>query len=86
MNGGKDKAGYKRLATSDDMHILAFEREKDGKKLVYIANLSNEPIQATVDYSGVFTDYFSGEPITLSPESKFQLTPWDYFILVPKSE
>ena len=86
LNGGKDKAGYKRLSTSDDMHILAFEREKDGNKLLYIANLSNEPIQATVDYSGAFTDYFSGESITLSPESKFQLTPWDYFILVPKSE
>lgn len=32
LNGGKNKATYKRIPTSNDNQILIFEREKMAKK------------------------------------------------------
>ena len=32
LNGGKNKAKYSRIKTDDETNILAFIREKNGKK------------------------------------------------------
>jgi alpha-amylase len=81
LNGGKNKASYKRLTTSDDKSILAFEREKNGKKVTFIANLSKVPKQFTASVEGQFTDYMSGQKITLAKGQKHDFKPWQYLIL-----
>ena len=83
LSGGKQAASYKRIATTDNANILAFEREKEGKKLIFVANLSKTPVKASIDYSGDFKDYLSGETVTLKPKDKLQFSAWEYFILLP---
>ena len=81
LNGGKNAASYKRLATSDDVHILAFERERNGKKVLFIANLSKAPVEFTMDAEGSYIDYMSGKNLKLIKGQKQAFKPWQYLVL-----
>ena len=81
LNGGKNAATYTRIKTSDDTHILAFTREKEGKKIVFIANLSDKPVTFTIDLDGSFKNYFSGVKMTFRNEQKTDLNQWAYLLL-----
>ena len=82
LHGGKVKASYLRLTTSNDTNILAFVREKDGKKVIYVANLSKKPITFTLPVEGNFADYMSGEKVVLAKDQSHSFKPWEYKILV----
>lgn len=82
LNGGKNPASYKRLTTSNDENILAFEREKDGKKVIFIANLSNQTLQSTINLKGDFKDYMSGYKIQFRTDGSIGLKAWQYLILI----
>lgn len=81
LNGGKNKASYKRINTSDDKNVLVFEREKEGKKVIYMANLSSKPVEVSVPLNGSFKDVISGETIGLREKQIYPLKPWQYYIL-----
>jgi alpha-amylase len=81
LDGGKNAAAYKRLTTSDDASILAFEREKNATKVIFIANLSKTPKQFTVPVEGEYTAYMSGQKVTLAKGQKHNFKPWQYLIL-----
>ena len=81
LNGGKNKAKYTRIKTDDDTNILAFTRENEGKKVVYIANFSNNPIKTKVEIKGEFTNYMTGEKMKLNEKQIFSIEPWQYYIL-----
>lgn len=82
LNGGKKAALYKRIKTSDDNAILAFERTKEGSKLVFMANLTNEPKMATIDIEGDFKDYMTDVNMVLKPGIEYEFEPWGYIILI----
>lgn len=82
LNGGKNKATYKRIPTSNENQILIFEREKNGEKVIYLANLSNQVVSASLPISGEFTDYITGEKVVFDVKLSAQLQPWRYYILV----
>jgi len=81
LNGGKNKATYKRIPTSNDNQILIFEREKNGEKVIYLANLSNQVMSANLPISGEFTDYITGKKVVFDVKLSTQLQPWQYYIL-----
>lgn len=81
LNGGKKPASYTRLKTSDDKSVLAFEREKDGKQLYYIANLSKKPLTFTAPVEGTYTNYMDGKKLTFTKGQQWQAKPWEYWIL-----
>ena len=81
LHGGKNKASYKRIITTNDASILAFEREKNGKKVFFIANLTKEPKQFTLPADGEFTNYMSGQKTTLTKGQKHDFKSWQYLIL-----
>ena len=81
LHGGKNAASYTRIVTSDDISILAFERSKNGKKVIFVANLTKQPKQFTLPTDGEFTDYMSGQKITLTKGQKHDFKPWQYLIL-----
>lgn len=81
LNGGKNKAKYSRIKTDDETNILAFIREKNGKKVVYIVNFSNKPINSKVAIKGDFTNYMTGKPMSLKDNEVITLQPFQYFIL-----
>lgn len=80
LNGGKNPATYKRIKTSNDKDILAFEREKNGKKVVFIANLSKQNISAYIEFKGEFRDYLSNSDVNLSSGENISFSPWQFFI------
>jgi glycosidase len=81
LNGGKNKASYKRIKTSNDKNILVFERTKDGKKVIYMANLSNEVQGFENPFNQPFRDYMKDEKFDLSSTAYMKLKPWQYYIL-----
>ncbi|MFD2602538.1 alpha-amylase family glycosyl hydrolase [Flavobacterium suzhouense] len=82
LNGGKKPAAYNRIATSADTHILAFDRENGKDKVVYIANLSAKPQAFTAPVEGEYTNYMSGQKVTLAKGQQFRFKPWEYWVLV----
>ncbi|GHA29534.1 alpha-amlyase [Salinimicrobium marinum] len=80
LHGGKNAADYNRLETSADKKILAFERSKDGAQVIYIANMSDEEQDFTINLEGDFTDYMNGDTTTLAPGAKLNFQPWEYRI------
>ncbi|MCO6174271.1 alpha-amylase family glycosyl hydrolase [Flavobacterium sp. NRK F10] len=82
LSGGEHKASYKRIPTSNDNSILVFEREKEGKKVVFIANLSAEEQNVTFELDQKYKDYNAGKPFEFKKEEGLKLEPWQYYILV----
>ena len=84
LHGAKKAAAYKRLNTSNDKHILAFQRQKGGEEIVYIANMSDQTQNFTIDVSREMQDVMSGSDLKLSSEKEFKYQPWEYTILKGK--
>jgi len=83
LNGGKNAASYQKINNSNNNNILIFKREKEGKKLFYLANLSNKKVSFTTDLSGEFLDYLTQEKMVINKDEKLNFKPWEYKILVP---
>ncbi|RMA58839.1 alpha-amylase family glycosyl hydrolase [Ulvibacter antarcticus] len=82
LNGAKNKASYQRISTSKDSKILAFRRDKGGKELIYIANLSKDSVRFTVPITGDFKNAMSDENVSFVPDEQHNLEPWQYLILI----
>ena len=81
LNGGKEAAGYQRLKTSADDKILAFERQKNGERVIYIANMSEAPVDFELDLEGALETYIAPENFNLSENDQYHFLPWEYVIL-----
>lgn len=79
LNGGKSAAEYKRLPSEKD--ILMFERAKNGKSVIFIANFSDESSKISVPFKGKYLDYMANQTIELN-ENTFEIGAWEYKILV----
>lgn len=81
LHGGKQMGTYQRIKTSNDKAVLAFERSKDGEKVVFIANLSDKPQKASLEYEANLKDYMNGAEVDLAKDKVLELAPWQYHIL-----
>jgi len=81
LNGGKNKASYTKIKTSDNTNVLAFERIKDTKKIIYLANLSNKSVTINASLNGNFIDLMTNKKIKIDSKTPIALSPWQYFIL-----
>ena len=82
LHAGKNAGKYKRISTSLDEKVLAFERSKDGDTLVYMANLSKDHIGFTSPYNGEFKRYQDAKPKRLSYSYEYRMRPWEFWILI----
>lgn len=82
LNGGKNAAAYKRIATSIDESVLAFERENGNDRVIYMANLTAKPKTITAAIDGKFTNYMTGEKVTFAKDQKINFKPWEYWVLI----
>jgi glycosidase len=82
INGGKNAADYTRINTSNDENILAFTREKEGKKVIFIANLNAEITNFTIPVFGKFHEYISDTNIELKENENLSFQAWEYKILI----
>jgi len=81
LAGGKKASAYKRLTTSNDKNVLAFERANGDEKVIYIANMTKAPAEFTVDLKGDFHDYIKGQSVELKADQKMNFKPWEFIIL-----
>ncbi|EAZ96546.1 alpha amylase, catalytic region [Flavobacteria bacterium BAL38] len=80
LNGGKNKASYTRIKTTNE-NVLVFEREKNGNKIIYMANLSSKPVDVKIPLNGTYIDVLSGEMIGLNEKLNYPMKPWQYYVL-----
>jgi len=80
LNGGKDAASYINIDTTNN-NVLAFKRSKNGSRIIYIANLSNESIEISLPLKGKYIDYMVNGKLEFNEETLL-LEAWEYKILV----
>ncbi len=82
LHGGKNAASYTRIKTSEDNKVLIFKREKNDSTIVFVSNMTKEPVKFTAAYDGKFKNYLSGEELENKPNQEYKLDPWQYMILI----
>ncbi|MEK9612579.1 MAG: alpha-amylase family glycosyl hydrolase [Flavobacteriaceae bacterium] len=82
LASGREAGSFKRLNTTKDHQILAFERGKEGDTLVVIANLSKDYAQFTLPYDGIFKRYHDFKTKRLSSSYQYDMKPWEFWILI----
>jgi len=82
LHGAKNAANYEEIKTSAEDKILAFRRSQKGAELIYIANMSDENIDFSIEVEGKFVDYMTGEKKELTAGKNMKFDPWQYIILV----
>ncbi|MGY0391628.1 alpha-amylase family glycosyl hydrolase [Bizionia sp. KMM 8389] len=79
LNGGKQPASFK-IDEMENSHLLKITREKAGKTLVFIANMSEEKQSDKLNLDGSYTDYLKQETVNFKAEDSISLEPWGYKI------
>ncbi|MFD2518464.1 alpha-amylase family glycosyl hydrolase [Salinimicrobium flavum] len=82
LHGGKEAGDYLRLKTSADKQVLAFERSKNSSKVVYIANMSKEPVEFTLELDTALKNYLGKEGFEVQENNTYSFQPWEYVILI----
>ncbi|MFO7745844.1 MAG: alpha-amylase family glycosyl hydrolase [Psychroflexus sp.] len=82
LHGAKKAASYKRLSTSNDEEVIAFERSKNGETLIYLANFTDENQEFQTSFYGRYKDYMTSEPLELKTDQIYNFKPWEYKILI----
>jgi len=80
----KKLSQYNRITTSQDESILAFSRQKNDQKILFIGNLTDSEKEFSIDVQGMFTDYITASNFEIPANSTLQLAPWEYRILIAK--
>ncbi len=85
LENGKDGGKLVPLSEGINHNIFAFYREKQGKQLVVLLNLSNQQQEFTVNNAqvkGKYHDFFTKEEIDIPSGRTFHLPAWGYILLV----
>jgi len=79
LHGGKNAAAYNRLKTTNDGVIYAFERTNEGRRVVYMANMSDETVEFQIPtVSGKLIELTRGGEVTMQEGTTFKFPPYGY--------
>ncbi|NCC72903.1 MAG: alpha-amylase [Sphingobacteriia bacterium] len=73
-----------RIYTSKDEAVFAFIREKEGKSVLVVLNLSENNIETQLQgesFSGSYTNVFTKSQQVLNADHQISLKPWEYLVL-----
>jgi glycosidase len=73
------------IKTNNKKRILSFYREKDENRVVVFLNLTKKSVSfkpALKGIEGEYTDYYTGEKVSLPLSVKHTLEPWGYKVYV----
>ena len=82
LESGVEGGSFKRLSTSKDYQVFAFERSKDRDTLLVVANLSKEYAQFNMSYDGNFKRFQDFKIKKLSSSYEYIMKPWEFWILI----
>jgi hypothetical protein len=54
---------------------------KNGKKVIYLANLSAKPVSVSLPLNGQFKDLMNEKMMDLKASQVLSMLPWQYYIL-----
>ena len=76
-------ASFKKLVSSNDAVAFAYQREKDGHKVVVILNLSKQSQKFTIKdaaIDGEPLNIFMGVKEKINSSHEFSIEPWGYIV------
>ncbi|MBS4064269.1 MAG: alpha-glucosidase C-terminal domain-containing protein [Chitinophagaceae bacterium] len=75
-------ASYTKLVSSNDDAVYAYLREKNGRKVLVVLNLSANPQTVTIkgNFGGEADNVFAGKKEKLTDGQQFALAPWGYAV------
>ena len=82
---GKWGARMIQVHNSAPLNVLSFVRQNETDKVFTVLNFSAEPQTVTFRdglYHGDYTDFFSGEGLTLDESTRMTLPPWGYKVFM----
>ena len=82
---GKWGARMIRVQNNAPLNVLSFVRQNETDKVFTVLNFSAEPRTVTFRdglYHGDYTDFFSGERVSLDESTTITLPPWGYRVFV----
>ena len=82
LDSGVEGGSFKKLFTSKDYQVFAFERSKDRDTLLVVANLSKEYAQFNMSYDGNFKRFQDFKIKKLSSSYEYVMKPWEFWILI----
>jgi glycosidase len=85
---GKFGGDLVKFSTTDDKNIYAYGREKNGDKVIVIANLNKFSKTVTITpsskFSGAYANVFGSNTMQVTGEMQMTLKPWEYLVLTNK--
>ncbi len=76
---GLEGGQIKFITTSSPEKLLAFKREKDGNSVLVVMNLSENELTGNAEIEkNDYSEYFTGEKISLGVNKNITLKPWEY--------
>lgn len=85
---GKFGGPLVKFSTTDDKNIYAYGREKNGDKVIVIANLNKFSKTVTITpsskFSGAYANVFGSNTMQVTGEMQMTLKPWEYLVLTNK--
>ena len=80
---GRNGGFIHKIETTADDKIYAFQREKDGDKVLCVFNMSDTPLSIDLlgsSFTGNFTNVFTKNKINLTLPIRFDLKAYEFFI------
>lgn len=74
-----------RVHNNEPTRVFSFVRQNEVDKVFAVFNFSAEPKSVNFPESlchGQYTDYLSGQSVTVAAETQFELGPWEFHIFV----
>lgn len=79
LNGGKNAASYERVYNTKNDQIYSFTREKDGKKILFVANMSGETVEFNSEFiHGKYVDLIRGGEANIPKGYTFTFPAYGY--------
>tara|TARA_B100000575_G_scaffold139647_1_gene111405 strand:+ start:5274 stop:6650 length:1377 start_codon:yes stop_codon:yes gene_type:complete len=74
--------GLVKMKYGKENQIFAFERSNSKNKVIFIANMSKNYAQFTMDYNGAFKTFSDGRLKHMSDSYEYVMKPWEFWILL----
>lgn len=74
--------GFVKMNHGKENQIFAFKRSSQNNTIVFVANMSKNYAQFTMNYNGTFTAFPRGKNKMLSDSYEYVMKPWEYWILL----
>lgn len=89
LHNGQWGARMSQVVNDQPEQLLAWVRQQDGNKVVGLFNLSGEPVEATLAdglAAGSYTQFQSGEEVTITAGDSVSLPAWGFRLLASGSD